>query len=448
MLAVRSNTAAILSATALALVLAATATTRTDTVFSALPAQPAAPADNPTTPEKVALGRLLFWDPILSATSDVACATCHHPSFGYADGLDISVGVNGVGIGAARHFVPGQPARLVKRNSPTVLNAAFNGLTSTGVEGPSTAPMFWDSRVASLEAQALEPIKSLEEMRGDIGESQAAIDQAAARVAAIPEYRQLFAKAFGPSATVNGTTIAQAIAAFERTLVTANSPFDRYMRGDSSAMTDEQVRGMARFQTMGCANCHSGPMFSDFTAHVLGVPENSKLAAADSGVNSRFAFRTPTLRNLALTAPYMHNGTLASLDDVINFYNQVGGGRGGRGRGGPGGPGGGPGGPGFAPGGQGGPGGAPSAVGGPAVTPAAPPNPGRGGGGGGRGGGRFGTRNPNVPRQDLDPLLRQVNVRGGRQEVLAFLDALNDRDFDRSVPSTVPSGLEPGGRTK
>ena len=135
--------------------------------LAALPLHTPAPADNPTTPERVALGRLLFWDPILSGQKDVACATCHHPDFGYSDGLDLSVGANGIGLGAARAFAAGHPQRLVKRNSQTVLNVAFNGLTAGNDPAPAAAPMFWDLRVRSLEAQALEPIKALEEMRGD-----------------------------------------------------------------------------------------------------------------------------------------------------------------------------------------------------------------------------------------------------------------------------------------
>src|SRR5688572_1261503 len=111
--------------------------------LAALPAEAPAPADNPSTPERIALGRLLFWDPILSGGKDVACATCHHPSFGYADGLDLSIGANGAGLGTARTFAPGHPSKLVKRNSQSVLNVAFNGLTSAGRAVPPRAPMFW-----------------------------------------------------------------------------------------------------------------------------------------------------------------------------------------------------------------------------------------------------------------------------------------------------------------
>src|SRR4026207_2076955 len=131
----------------LGLLLAASADSHTQNLLAALPTEVAAPSDNPTTPEKVALGRLLFWDPILSGQKDVACASCHHPDFGYAENLDLSIGANGVGLGAARMFPPDRPVRFVKRNSQTVLNTAFNGVTATGHDTPASAPMFWDLRV-------------------------------------------------------------------------------------------------------------------------------------------------------------------------------------------------------------------------------------------------------------------------------------------------------------
>ena len=109
--------------------------------------------------------------------------------------------------------------------------------------------------------------------------------------------------------------------------MTTNTPFDRYMRGDSTAMTPLQIRGMERFSRIGCANCHLGPMFSDYKLHVLGVPDNPKLPASDAGVESRYQFRTPSLRNLKYTAPYMHSGMIPTLDDVIEFYDDVNGGR-------------------------------------------------------------------------------------------------------------------------
>jgi cytochrome c peroxidase len=262
--------------------------------LAALPSEVPAPADNPTTPERVALGRLLFWDPILSGQKDVACATCHHPAFGYSDGLDLSIGANGMGRGPARAFPSDHPARPVKRNSQTILNVGFNGLAGAAANAMTTAaPMFWDLRVRSLEAQALEPLKALDEMRGTALAEDGAVSTIVSRLEANAEYRRLFARAFGGQAAVNEQNLGRALAAFERTLVAANSPFDRYMRGDADALTAEQVRGMERFQSAGCINCHSGPMFSDFTAHVLAVPDNPKLPASDAGMGNEYAFRTP-----------------------------------------------------------------------------------------------------------------------------------------------------------
>ena len=308
----------------LGLLLAASGSSHTQGLLAALPTEVAAPSDNPTTPEKIALGQLLFWDPILSGQKDVACASCHHPDFGYAENLDLSIGANGVGLGAARSFAPDRPVRFVKRNSQTVLNTAFNGLTATGHDTPASAPMFWDLRVRSLELQALEPLKAQEEMRGDAYPEHLALSSVVARLKANAEYRRLFASAFGPREPVSEATLGRALAAFERSLVTPNAPFDRYMRGDQTAMTPAQVRGMSRFQTAGCVNCHNGPMFSDYKSHVIAVPDSGKLAVSDAGINQTYAFRTASLRNLAYTAPYMHSGVFDSLREVVNFYNRVG----------------------------------------------------------------------------------------------------------------------------
>jgi cytochrome c peroxidase len=367
--------------------------TRAQARLAALPVELPAPPDNRTTRERVALGRLLFWDPILSGPKDVACATCHHPDFGYSDGRDLSIGANGVGLGGARVFRAGHSSRPVKRNSQTVLNVAFNGLTAGPGSVPAAAPMFWDMRVQSLEAQALEPLKALDEMRGGTYAEDRAVPAVIARVNTIAEYRRLFARAFGGNKPLNEQNLGRALAAFQRTLVAANTPFDRYMRGETTAMSPEQVRGMERFQSAGCINCHSGPMFSDFAAHVLGVPDNAKLPESDSGVNKTYAFRTASLRNLGSTAPYMHNGTFATLGEVINFYQRI------------------------------------------------------NRGGGRRGGG--GTRGVNlqVSRDQIDPLARRLNLRGrGQGDLIAFLRALDDPGFDRTIPERVPSGLPVGGR--
>ncbi len=367
--------------------------TAAQAALAALPLEIPAPADNRTTPERVALGRLLFWDPVLSGQKDVACATCHHPEFGYSDGLDLSIGANGVGLGAARAFDPAHPSRVAKRNSQSVLNVAFNGLGAGAGATGAAAPMFWDLRVRGLEAQALEPLKAVEEMRGSTYPEDGAIPAVVARLNAIPEYRRLFTASFGGNQAVNERNLARALAAFQRSLVAANAPFDRYMRGDTDALSPEQVRGMERFQSAGCINCHSGPMFSDFSAHVLGVPDSPKLPQPDSGVDSKYAFRTPSLRNLSVTAPYMHNGAFATLPQVINFYQRI-------------------------------------------------------SRGGGRRGGRGGRAlNAPVTREQIDQRARDLNMRGrGQGDLIAFLQSLDDPGFDRTIPDSVPSGLSVGGR--
>lgn len=378
----------LLALAVIALVPAAAVPARSQSVIGSLPYEVVAPADNPSTPDKIELGRLLFWDPILSGAKDVACATCHHPDFGYTDSLDLSMGAHGLGLGATRRFDTPGTRPFVKRNSPTILNIGFAGIDMTFGYEPAQAPMFWDMRARSLETQSLEPIKAIEEMRGDTFAEPEAVDLVVARLNAVPEYRTRFARVFNTKTAVTAANLGKAIAAFERSLVALNSPFDRYVRGDASAMTPLQLSGMQSFQTSGCANCHKGPMFTDYQAHTLGVPDNPGLAESDSGVDGRYRFRTASLRNLKFTAPYMHNGMLATLDDVLSFYNGV---------------------RGF----------------------------------------RTGTRNANVNPNDLDPLVFQIFLGGGsRRDIVAFLEALSDDDFDRKVPERVPSGLPVGGRIR
>jgi cytochrome c peroxidase len=350
---------------------------------SALPLSAAAPSDNPSTAAKVNLGRLLFWDPILSGNKDVACATCHHPKFGYAENLDISIGVNGIGLGSARRFASPNSIPFVKRNSQTLLNTAFNGIAQDGRYDPSAAPMFWDLRATSFEAQALIPIQTLEEMRGHAYPEPKALESVVARLRAVPQYRTLFAEAFGGGQAITSENLGKALASFQRSLLANNSPFDRYMRGDAGAMTSAQVRGMRRFERVGCINCHNGPMFSDYKVHVLSAPDNRKLPASDDGTNHTYAFRTASLRNLAFTAPYMHSGAFSTLDDVLDFYDDV----------------------------------------------------------------RRRSQNSNVTRGQLDPLLRQLRDPDDRSgELIAFLEALSDDRFDKTIPPRVPSGLPVGGR--
>jgi cytochrome c peroxidase len=189
--------------------------------------------------------------------------------------------------------------------------------------------MFWDSRVRGLEAQVLAPIESLEEMRGDQVAAGGGVAAAVARVAAVRQYQQLFQRAFGGPDAVTAINLSRAIAAFERTLVTTDSRFDRYLRGDKSALTPGEIFGMQAFDKQGCTLCHNGPMLSDYQLHVLGVPDNPAIGGPDPGAGQRFAFRTPSLRNLAVTAPYMHGGTFDYVDTVVaSFYRRPGNARG------------------------------------------------------------------------------------------------------------------------
>jgi cytochrome c peroxidase len=348
------------------------------------------------------LGRLLFWDPILSGERDVACATCHHPDFAWADGRALSLGAGAEGLGPDRVDISGGAIPVVRRNSQTILNVAFNGLDngrgrrrsfdgSLASVNQARAPMFWDSRVESLELQALEPIKALEEMRGMTYSADDALDVVVGRLGEIPEYVRLFDTAFGPGAAITATRIGEAIAAYERTLVAMDSPFDRFQAGDRSALTDTQRRGMEAFNDARCDGCHGGVMFSDYDLRAEGVAEHELLEEPDAG-GGRFRFRTPTLRNVALTPPYMHNGTLATLEDVLDFYDN-------------------------------------RRSENPNVT-----NAGRGG------------RGPGGPAS-LDRRFRRVRgmSEDDKRDIVAFLEALTDDSFDRSIPARVPSGLTPGG---
>ncbi len=262
------------------------------------PMQPASGAASTATVE---LGRLLFFDPILSGERDIACATCHHPTLAWADGRALSVGTGGVGLGRAR--TPN--GHVTTRNSMTVLNTALNGVTARDLgPDPALAPMFWDNRVRSLEQQAAQPILAADEMRGTRFTEDTIFPEVEARLRATPEYVTRFAEAFG-AAGISRDGITRALAAFERTLVEQGSSFDR------GALTPAQRRGQAAFGEHGCPACHGGPMFSDYALHRLGV---SGLA---TGV------RAPSLRLVAKTAPYMHDGSLPTLEAVLQFYGRV-----------------------------------------------------------------------------------------------------------------------------
>ncbi|WP_422081529.1 cytochrome-c peroxidase [Ulvibacterium sp.] len=351
--------------------------------FAALPETIRSPKDNPLTPEKVELGKLLFYDPILSGNKDVACATCHHPNTGYAEFLDISMGANAHGLGSKRRFNVPNDIPFVKRNAQTIINTAFNGMDVYNNYTPKKASMFWDDRIQSLEKQALEPIKALEEMRGRGHSVEGILEVVVERLKEIPEYQRMFTLAFGENEAISKENLGKAIAAFERSLVTNNSRFDRYMRGDKEAILISEQEGFELFKKVGCANCHNGPMFSDYKPHVLGVPENRKLQVPDAGIGDSFAFRTPTLRNLRFTAPYMHNGSLKSLQRVLEFYEDIANGK---------------------------------------------------------------ERNPHVPKEKFDPFVRELKLSVKEMSlIISFLNTLNDDSFDKVIPQSVPSGLPVGG---
>lgn len=351
--------------------------------IDALPANYKSPVDNPSTAEKIELGRLLFYDPVLSGGRDVSCATCHHPDFGYAENLDLSIGVNGKGLGEHRKFNFRNDIPFTKRNSQSLLNIAFNGIGPDGHYTPEEAPMFWDLRAKGLEDQATFPVKALEEMRGHKFGEVDITGEVVKRVAAIAEYKRLFETAFPDNDSVSLYNITRALGAFQRSLIANNSRFDQYMRGDRTALSDQEIEGMNLFLKSGCARCHSGPMLSDFKPHVLGVVDNEKLPVSDSGYQSTYAFRTPSLRNLQFTRPYMHNGKIATLKDVLFFYEDLHG----------------------------------------------KPLP-----------------NQHVAKSQLDPLAQEVKVEfKDINAIVEFLNTLNDGNYDRKIPAAVPSGLPVGG---
>ncbi len=351
--------------------------------FSALPVSPKYPQNNPPNSEKIALGKLLFFDPILSGDKDVACATCHHPANGFAESLDISIGVNGQGFGQHRAFRQPNNIPFTKRNSQTILNTAFNGINNAQQYEPESAPMFWDLRAKSLESQALEPIKAKEEMRGNNFEPDDIITEIIKRLNSIPEYQERFELAFHQGKNITQEKLAMALATYERSLLTNNSRFDQFMRGDESAISLAEIEGFELFKQSGCGNCHNGPMFSDFKPHVLGVRHNNKLIVPDKGIDSTYAFRTPSLRNLRFTFPYMHNGSQGSLEEVLEFYEDI------------------------------------------------------------AGGVRI---NEDLTRAQLDPLVNEIRLKVSEMRpIISFLNTLNDNNFDKSVPTQVPSGLPVGG---
>jgi cytochrome c peroxidase len=289
----------------------------------------AVPADNPQSPEKIALGEKLFFDGRLSVDGTVACSTCHDPARAFTDGRTVSIGVKG----SAGH-----------RNSPTILNALYNNM------------QFWDGRAKTLEEQAALPIVNPSEM------GQPSLDAAVAQIAALPEYEQAFRLVFGRP--INGTDLVRAIASYERTQFSFDSAFDHFIAGDKNAISDSAKRGWELFNTKArCNKCHAlteekrDPTFfidKDFHNIGIGIIRHNVVALAckaeqeinsgkiidvdraaiqsDASVVGRFlvtkkekdiaSFKTPSLRNVLTTAPYFHDGSQATLWDAMDHYNK------------------------------------------------------------------------------------------------------------------------------
>ncbi len=270
--------------------------------WEALPSKAPEPSNNPTTAAKVALGSMLYHDPRLSSTGTVSCASCHNVMSGGDDSRPVSMGVNGQTGG---------------RSAPTVWNSAFNDV------------QFWDGRAASLEEQAAGPVTNPIEM------GMKSWDAVVARLNKIDGYKLAFKKAFGSdNATKDNAT--KAIAAYERTLITPNSPFDKYVKGTQSALTTQQVNGMKLFKAKGCSNCHSGAAFGGsgsfmkFPLNSNGYFEAQYKFNKDLGryevtkkPEDKHLWKVPTLRNIALTAPYFHNGSVKTLEQAVTVMGKT-----------------------------------------------------------------------------------------------------------------------------
>lgn len=249
------------------------------------------PDENRFSKEKELLGRTLFFDPRLSGSRSIACSTCHNPGFSWGDGLPKAIGTG---------------TKVLGRRSPTILNSAWTEL------------LFWDGRADSLEQQALGPIAAPGEMNQTLADM-------VATVSAVPEYHLLFNKAF-PTGEIGTDTVAKAIATFERTVVSGQAPFDEWIAGRENAISEDAKEGFDLFNGKAqCSKCHTDWVFTDSGFHDIGLEgsdpgraQHLHLAAMQS------AFKTPTLRNADRRAPYMHDGSEATLEQVIDFYDEGG----------------------------------------------------------------------------------------------------------------------------
>lgn len=255
------------------------------------------PVNNPQTSMKILLGKQLYFDTRLSKNNTVSCATCHNPSMGWSDVGPTSVGIHG---------------QVGPRRAPPVSNAAYNHL------------QFWDGRAESLEQQAEGPIQNPVEMGNTL-------ENVVKTLNSIPGYVKEFKEVFGTT-PITIAQVTQAIASFERTVVTTDSPFDRYIKGDKDALTPLEKEGMAIFNGKGhCTACHWGGNFSDGRFHNLGVAQTGILKVDNGRYNvtkklqELRAFKTPSIRDVALRPPYMHDGSELTLEKVVDFYNKGGG---------------------------------------------------------------------------------------------------------------------------
>jgi cytochrome c peroxidase len=255
----------------------------------ARPGKPPFPADNAWTAAREELGRALFFDPRLSRSGVMACATCHNPGLSWGDGLAVGVG---------------HGAKKLPRRSPTLLNVAW------------AEALFWDGRAGTLEEQALGPIASPDEMN-------LPLEELVPKIQAVAEYGPLFESAY-PGEGISTTTIAKAIATFERTVVSGAAPFDRWIEGDDDAISEEAVRGFVVFNDKArCASCHAGWRFTDDSFHDIGAPGADRgRATILEGIESmEFAFKTPTLRDVDRRGPYLHDGSEPTLESVVELYD-------------------------------------------------------------------------------------------------------------------------------
>lgn len=253
------------------------------------------PADNPYSPEKAELGRLLYFDTRLSADGTISCATCHSPKFAFTDGAPVSTGIKGQKGG---------------RSAPTVINRAYS------------LAQFWDGRAATLEAQAIGPMANPIEM----GNTHTTVLKT---LKSIPGYQVFFTKAFG---TEDFTLdhVAKAITTFERTVLSGNAPYDKYKAGNKTAMTPSQIRGMGVYLNKAkCDQCHEGINFTSNMYANLGVGSDKPKPDEGRSIVTKNpkdwgTFKTPTLREIERTGPYMHDGSMKTLEEVVDFYDKGG----------------------------------------------------------------------------------------------------------------------------